>query len=71
MPSTQSIQQDAANQQIEALVPNVIIDHLRLGASKLLAGFRNITIVYFNFVDLYFWDAFVDTLQAAVLKTRY
>ena len=67
MPSTQFIWQDAENLQIEALVPDVVVDHLRLGEGRWLAEFRNITIVYVNLVDLCFGDAFVDTLQAAVL----
>ena len=54
MPSTQSIQENAANWQIEALVPNVVVDHLRLGERKWLAEFRNITIVYVNLIGSLF-----------------
>jgi adenylate cyclase len=67
MPSTQFTLQQVGNLQIEALVPNVVVDHLRLGERKWLAEFRNITVVYVNLVDLCFRDAFVDTLQTAVL----
>jgi class 3 adenylate cyclase/tetratricopeptide (TPR) repeat protein len=70
MPSTQFVWQDAEKQQIEALVPNVVVDHLRLGEGKWLAEFRNITIVYVNLLDLCFRDEFVDALQAAVLEVQ-
>ena len=70
MPSTQFVRQDAANLQLQTLVPDVVVDHLRLGEQKWLAEFRNVTIAYVNLVGLSFRDAFFDTLQTAVLEIQ-
>jgi adenylate cyclase len=70
MPPTQFIRQDTADLQMQALVPAIVVDHLRLGERKWLAEFRNVTIVDVNLVGLSFRDTFVDTLQATVLEIQ-
>jgi class 3 adenylate cyclase/tetratricopeptide (TPR) repeat protein len=70
MPSAEFARQDAADLQMQALVPAVVVDHVRLGERKWLAEFRNVTIADINLVGLSFRDAFVVTLQAAVLEIQ-
>jgi class 3 adenylate cyclase/tetratricopeptide (TPR) repeat protein len=70
MPSTQFVRQGTVDLQVQALVPDVVIDHLRFGERKWLAEFRNVTIAHVNLVGLSFKDAFVVTLQAAVLEIQ-
>jgi class 3 adenylate cyclase len=70
MPSTQCLRQDATNPQLEALVPNVVVDHLRLGERKWLAEFRNITILYVNLINLSLAGSFLDTVQTAVFEIQ-
>jgi class 3 adenylate cyclase/tetratricopeptide (TPR) repeat protein len=70
LPSALFVRHDAEKQQIEALVPNVVVNHLQLGEGKWLAEFRNITIVYVNLNDLCFAAPFVDVLQATVLEAQ-
>ncbi len=70
MPSAQFARQDTADLQMQALVPAVVVDHLRLCERKWLAEFRNVTIADINLVGLSFRDAFLDTLQAAVLEIQ-
>jgi adenylate cyclase len=70
MPSTQCLRQDATNPQLELLVPNIVIDHLRLGERKWLAEFRNITILYVNLINLSLASSFIDTVQTAVFEIQ-
>jgi class 3 adenylate cyclase len=70
IPSMQFAGQGTANLQMQALVPDVVVDHLRFGERKWLAEFRNVTIAHINLIGLSFKDGFADTLQAAVLEIQ-
>ena len=70
IPSTQVVRQGTENLQMQALVPDVVVDYLRFGEGKWLAEFRNVTIAHVKLVGLTFKNGFVDTLQAAVLEIQ-
>jgi class 3 adenylate cyclase/tetratricopeptide (TPR) repeat protein len=63
-------QPEAPSSELEALVPSVVVDHLRLGESRWLAEFRNITVLYVNLLDVGFESDFVKTIQRAVLEVQ-
>ena len=70
IPAPQVVRQDSADLQMQALVPDIVVDHLRFGEGKWLAEFRNVTIAHVNLVGFSLQNAFVDTLQAAVLDIQ-
>ena len=69
-PSKPALRKDLQTLQLQALVPDVVVDHLRFGERKWLAEFRNITVVHVNLGGLAFGDAFADALQASVLEAQ-
>ena len=61
---------DTNSLQLEALIPDIVVDHLRFGEQRWLAEFRNITVVYVSLFELSFDRPFAEKLQAAVKQVQ-
>ncbi|WP_271607147.1 AAA family ATPase [Bradyrhizobium sp. CCBAU 11434] len=61
---------NASSLQLQALVPDIVVDHLRFGEQRWLAEFRNITVVYVSLFELSFDRPFAEKLQVAVKQVQ-
>lgn len=56
--------------QFPGLVPAVVIDRLRIGSSKWLAEFRNVSVLCINFLGVVFDESLVEFLQPCILSAQ-
>jgi class 3 adenylate cyclase len=60
----------AAAACFETLVPEVVVDRLRVGALKWLGEFRHLTVLCINFLDSTFTEELLKSLHGGILKVQ-
>ena len=60
----------AESDQLFGLVPAVVVDRLRMGSSKWLAEFRNVSVLCISFLGANFEEGLVEFLQPCILSVQ-
>lgn len=58
------------SERFQSLVPAVVIDRLRMGSSKWLAEFRNVSVLCISFLGVAFEENLVEFLQPCILTVQ-